>query len=483
MLHHLTEHWLIFTAAIDLIVAVGASAHVILTKRDPRASIGWVGLIWLTPIFGALLYFWLGVNRIQRKARLLRGGRQPIEHSPKQDVCRQEILAQTFGPTGTHLLSLVTLGERIAKKPLLSGNEIVPLLDGDQAFPAMIEAIDGAKKSVSLSTYIFDNDSVGERFLNSLERAIARQVEVRVLIDDMGARYSWPTMTHRLIRAGIKCTTFMPPTIPWKFQYTNLRTHRKSLVIDGQIGFTGGMNLREGHCIAAHPKHPVRDIHFRVDGPVVAQFQEMFVDDWSFCTGEILKGPTWFPEIPRQGSVLARGVLDGPDEHFESFRHLLLGAIASAESSILVVTPYFLPDASLIVALNVAALRGIAVDIVLPGENNIPLVQWASTSHLGQIVERGCRVWISPPPFDHAKLMVVDDLVSFVGSSNWDPRSLRLNFEFNLECYDRPLAGRLKSIIQERIRVARLLTQKDLDARPLTIKLRDGIAALASPYL
>ena len=483
MLHHLTKHWLIFTAAIDLIVAVGASAHVILTKRDPRASIGWVGLIWLTPIFGALLYFCLGVNRIQRKARLLRGGRQPIEPSPNQNACRQEILAQTFGPTGTHLLSLVTLGERIAKKPLVSGNEIVPLLDGDQAFPAMIEAIDGATKSVSLSTYIFDNDNVGERFLNSLERAVARQVEVRVLIDDMGARYSWPTMTHRLIQAGIKCTTFMPPTIPWKFQYTNLRTHRKSLVIDGRIGFTGGMNLREGHCIAAHPKHPVRDIHFRVDGPVVAQFQEMFVDDWSFCTGEVLKGPTWFPEISQCGSVLARGVLDGPDEHFESFRHLLLGAIASAESSILVVTPYFLPDASLIVALNVAALRGIAVDIVLPGENNIPLVQWASTSHLGQIVERGCRVWISPPPFDHAKLMVVDDLVSFVGSSNWDPRSLRLNFEFNLECYDRPLAGRLQSIIHERIRGARLLTLKDLDDRPLSIKLRDGIAALASPYL
>lgn len=483
MLHHLTQHWLVFTAAIDLVVAIGASAHVILTKRDTRASVAWVGLIWLTPILGTILYFWLGVNRIQRKARLLRGGRQPLEATMHQDACSQQNIAETFETDGSHLLSLVTLGNRITNKPLLAGNDVVPLLNGEQAFPAMIQAIDGARKSVSLSTYIFDNDRIGGLFLDSLKRAISRNVEVRVLVDDMGARYSLPKMTHRLHRAGIKCTTFIPPTIPWKFQYTNLRTHRKSLVVDGELGFTGGINIREGHCVNSHPKHPVRDIHFRVEGPVVSQFQEMFADDWAFCTSEVLKGPIWFPQIAHRGHVLARGVQDGPDEHFESFRHLLLGAIASAESSIQVVTPYFLPDASLIVALNVAALRGIAVDIILPGENNIPLVKWASTSHLWQVVERGCRVWISPPPFDHSKLMVVDDLVSLVGSSNWDPRSLRLNFEFNLECYDRTLALNLKSIIQERIDCARLMTLADLDGRPLTIKLRDGIAALASPYL
>ena len=367
LLHHLTQNWLIFTAAIDLVVAVVASAHVVLTKRDTRASIAWVGLIWLTPILGAILYLWLGVNRIQRKARLLRGGRQPLEPSQHQDACPQELIDETFGSNGSHLLSLVTLGNGITKRPLLAGNQIIPLLDGDQAFPAMIQAINDATRTISLSTYIFDNDRIGRLFLDALQRAVSRNVEVRVLIDDMGARYSWPKMTQRLRRAGITCTTFMPPTIPWKFQYTNLRTHRKSLVVDGNVGFTGGINIREGHCLASHPKHPVRDIHFRVEGPVVSQFEEMFADDWSFCTGEVLKGSAWFPNIDQSGSVLARGVQDGPDEHFESFRHLLLGAIASAESSILVVTPYFLPDASLIVALNVAALRGIAVDIVLPG--------------------------------------------------------------------------------------------------------------------
>ncbi|MFT5523293.1 MAG: cardiolipin synthase [Pirellulaceae bacterium] len=211
--------------------------------------------------------------------------------------------------------------------------------------------------------------------------------------------------------------------------------------------------------------------------------QEVFADDWSFCTGEVLDAEIWFPQIVARGDVLARGIPDGPDENFESFRHAILGAVACAESSIRVVTPYFLPDAALITALNVAAVRGIAVDIVLPGKNNIPLVQWASTSLLWQFVERGCRVWISPPPFDHAKLLVVDDVISFVGSSNWDPRSLRLNFEFNLECYDRSLAANLRAIIRDRIRRGRRLSLEELDGRSLAIRLRDGIARLASPYL
>ena len=464
-------------------VAIVASAHVVITKRDTRATIAWVGLICLTPLVGALLYFWLGINRIQRRARLLRGGHQRPEPAVHQETCPQKILDDTFGPNGAHLRSLATLIRESTNLPLLAGNHVVPLLDGDQAFPAMIQAIEEANTSVSLGTYIFDNDRIGTLFLDALKRAISRNVEVRVLIDDIGARYSWPTMIHALRRAGITCATFMPPIIPWRFQYTNLRTHRKTLILDGEIGFTGGINIREGHALASGPRHPVRDLHVRVEGPVVSQIQKVFADDWSFCTGEVLEGEVWFPEIASRGDVLARGIPDGPDETFESFRHALLGVAACAESSIRVVTPYFLPDASLITALNVAALRGIAVDIVLPGENNIRLVQWASTSQLWQVAERGCRVWISPPPFDHAKLMVVDDLVSFVGSSNWDPRSLRLNFELNLECYDRTLAASLTAIVEERIRCAHRLTLAELDGRSLAIKLRDGIARLASPYL
>lgn len=483
MLHLISLYWLHLTAIVDVLVALVASAHVVLTKRDTRAAIAWVGLIWLTPLIGAMLYLWLGINRIQRRARLLRSCHQHPEPTVHQETCHRQLLDETFGPQGAHLRSLVTLVSEITQRPLLDGNRVTVLNDGDQAFPAMIAAIDAATTSISLGTYIFDNDHIGKLFLEALQRAVARKVAVRVLIDDMGARYSWPTMVHSLRHAGIPCATFMPPFIPWKFQYTNLRTHRKSLVIDGKIGFTGGINIRAGHRLADHPRHPIRDHHFQVEGPIVSQIQEVFADDWSFCTSEVLEGETWFPLIASQGNVLARGIPDGPDENFESFRHTLLGAIACAEASIRIVTPYFLPDTALITALNVAALRGISVDIVLPGQNNIALVQWASTSLLWQIVERGCRVWISPPPFDHAKLVVVDDLVSLVGSSNWDPRSLRLNFELNLECYDRSLASTLTNVIDERIGVSHRVTLEELDSRPLAIRLRDGIARLAAPYL
>ena len=481
--HYLTENWLIFTAVIDLAIALVTSSHVVLKKRDTRAAIAWVGLIWLTPLIGSLLYWWLGINRIQRRARQRRSEPRCVQLPQTGQPCPNDIIRATLEPHSIHLRSLVTLLDRITEQPLLAGNQIVPLVDGDESFPAMLAAIDSASKSISLTTYIFDHDAVGKLFLDALQRAVQRNVEVRVLIDDMGARYSWPTMVHALREAGIRCATFMPPLIPWKFQYTNLRSHRKGLVIDGQSGFTGGINIRIGHWLQKNPEHPVRDLHFRVNGPVVSQIQSVFAEDWLYCTGEILQDERWFPQISPAGTVLARGISDGPDEHFESFRHALLGAIASAETSIRVLTPYFLPDAALITALNVAALRGIAVDIVLPGENNILLVQWATTALLWQVVERGCRIWVSPPPFDHAKAVVVDDVVTFIGSSNWDPRSLRLNFEFNLECYSRELAAQIAGIIDERIQHARLLTLAELDGRSLAIRLRDGIARLASPYL
>jgi cardiolipin synthase A/B len=276
---------------------------------------------------------------------------------------------------------------------------------------------------------------------------------------------------------------FLPTFSLWRFMSMNLRTHRKILVVDGRIGFTGGMNIRAGHALNDNPKHPVQDIHFRVQGPLVGQLQEVFADDWNFCTQERLTGEKWFAPPVSCGEVMARGISDGPDEDFEILRLVILGALSSAKSSIKVVTPYFLPDPSLISALNVAAMRGVEVDIVLPAKNNLPYIHWASAAHWWQVLERGCRIWLTPPPFDHSKLVVIDGCWSLIGSANWDPRSLRLNFEFNLECYDCALAARLTAVVQEKIRTAREITLREVDSRPLALKLRDGIARLATPFL
>jgi len=475
--------WPYVAAVLSLILALVASGHAVLSKRDTRASIGWVGVIWLAPILGVLLYVWLGINRIERRARLLRAESPRLGSPVGLDECPMEVPDQAGTLAGTPLEPLVKLVRDVTRRPLLAGNRVTPLVNGDQAYPAMLQAIEEAARSITLTTYIFDHDATGQHFLEALRRAVFRHVEVRVLIDNVGARYGWRPIPRWLRRAGIPCAQFLPTLIPWRFQYSNLRSHRKILVADGRIGFTGGINIHAGNCLVCQPRHPVQDMHFRLTGPVVAQLQSVFADDWAFCTGELLQGQPWFSTIESEGPVLARGIPDGPDDDFETLRLTLLGAIACARSSVLVVTPYFLPDASLIAALNVAALRGVKVDIVLPAENDLVLVKWASTALLWQVLERGCRIWLSPPPFDHTKLMLVDELWTLLGSANWDPRSLRLNFEFNVECYDRELATSLTDLVRSKIQRSRPLSLADVHGRSLPIKLRDGVARLFSPYL
>ena len=475
--------WPYIVTVLNVVLSMIATGHAVLSKRDTRAAIGWVGVIWLAPILGVLLYVWLGINRIERRARSLREGRPRLGWTVGPAEYRAEVPDQADSLSGTPLEPLVKLVRDVTRQPLLAGNQVTPLLNGDQTYPAMLEAIDAATKSVALSTYIFAHDGAGQRFLDALRRAVDRQVEVRVLIDDVGARYSLRPMPRVLRKAGIPCAQFLPTLIPWRVQYSNLRNHRKILVVDGRIGFTGGINIHEQNCLEQHPRHPVQDLHFRVTGPVVAQFQEAFADDWAFCTGELLQGELWFSAVEPDGPALARGIPDGPDDDFETLRLTLLGAIACARSSILVVTPFFLPDASLIAALNVAALRGVQVDLVLPAENDLKLVQWASTALLWQVLERGCRVWLSPPPFDHTKLLLVDGLWTLLGSANWDPRSLRLNFEFNVECYDRELATLLTDLARSKIEQSRPLSTTEMDGRSLPVRLRNGVARLFSPYL
>jgi len=220
-----------------------------------------------------------------------------------------------------------------------------------------------------------------------------------------------------------------------------------------------------------------------VKGPVVTQLQEVFTDDWLFTTGETLRGDSWFPTTESAGQVLARGVPDGPDENFEKLLWTLLGALSIARYSVRIMTPYFLPDPAVVSALNLASMRGVQVDIILPARSNLPFILRASRAMWSHVLQHGCRVWLTPPPFDHSKLMLVDGCWVLLGSANWDPRSLRLNFEFNLECYDVELARRLDQLFEAKRKAAHPVAMEEVDGRSLPARLCDGAARLLTPYL
>ena len=474
----ISRFWPHVVAGFGFLAALFASIHALLYKRDSRAAVLWISLIWLLPVLGPLLYLVFGINRIRRRAVSL--GMHKIISAPIP-----ENLGETQPVEAQHLQQLARTVGHVVAHPLLPGNQIQPLVNGDEAFPAMLAAIESATKSIALATYIFDNDPSGKQFADALGRAVKRGVAVRVLLDAAGTRYSVPSITHHLARAHIPFAKFLPAPLwtPWRVTTINLRNHRKLLVVDGQTAFTGGMNIRHGNVLANHPKRAVQDLQFRVEGPVVTRLQETFVNDWAFTTGETLADDAWFPELKECGRVVARVITDGPDTDFEKLRWVLLAALAEARTSVQIVTPYFLPDMALVTALNLAVLRGVRVDILLPAKNNLPPVHWASRAMWWQVLGRGCHLWLSQSPFDHSKLMIVDGHWVLLGSANWDVRSLRLNFELNVECYGHDFASEMAAVLQQKLRGAHEVTLAEVNAWPLPVRLRDAIARLFSPYL
>jgi cardiolipin synthase len=474
------NYWPYVFTVVTSALSLWAAIHAVLWKRDVRSALGWAGLILLSPGIGAVLYFLFGINRVRRKAMALRSTREKFRLSLSAFTTPVEQIEKKFQPEGEALRQIATAISCVVNRPLLGGNQIEVLENGEEAFPAMLEAIRQAQHSVTLVSYIFSYDALGRAFVDELALAVQRGVAVRVLIDAVGVRYHFPSVYRVLKKRGVPASLFIPIH---HISVFNLRTHRKICVVDGEIGFTGGMNIRVNHVLSAPSPQPTADVHFRLVGPVVGQLQEVFAEDWLFSTGESLQGDRWFRPLKLSGDVICRGIADGPDETNHALAWALQAAISSAKKRVRIVTPYFLPDMALATALGVAATRGIEVDIIIPGKSNLRLVQWASVAQLWQVVSFGCRVWVTPPPFDHAKLMTVDGQWSMIGSTNWDPRSLRLNFEFNCEAYDKHFTEKLDALIEERLARARRLNLDELSARSLPVKVRDGLARLVSPYL
>jgi cardiolipin synthase len=459
------------TLAIGFVLAVGVTLHILLRKREVASAVGWIGLVWFAPVLGAIAYLMFGVNRVRRRARRMRssdaGGDGPVRPRSDLDLGALDALAHGI--------------RHITGRPLLPGTTIRTYSNGDEAYPAMLAAIAAAKRSVGLSSYIFQDDLWGGRFIEALIAVRRHGVEVRVLIDGIGGGWLLSPTYHRLRRNGVTADRFMHSLLPWRMPFLNLRTHKKVLVIDGVLGFTGGMNIADDNVMATRPKHPVQDLHFRIEGPVVGQLADVFAQDWGSVTNEDLPDAVWSPPIPPRDGPPARVIASGPDEDLEKVEFAVLQAVSCARSHVAVMTPYFLPDERLITALGLAAMRGVVVELLIPRKSNHALVDWATRANIGPLLNEGVRIWHSPPPFHHSKMMVVDNEWCLIGSCNWDIRSFRLNFELCMEVYDAGLAATLLKLFADAR--AEELTQGELDARGLPVRIRDAAARLMLPYL
>jgi cardiolipin synthase A/B len=473
--------------AYSAVAAFGAVSglHALLNKRDPRSTLGWLVVCFFVPAIGALLYWIIGNNRIRTRARrwqehgLFSAGVERASAGAATDLAAEHpAMAQPMA-------SLLQIAARVTRRPLLRGNQVEPLFNGEQAYPAMLDAIASAHRSVCLCTYLFDSDATGRRFVDALGAATARGVSVRVLVDAIGERYARPRISRWLRRhPGIEVARFLPLTLSLRGLRLNLRNHRKLLIVDSEVGFTGGMNIGGRHLVADEAnRKKTADLHFRVTGPIVYSMEQVFYEDWHFATKKL---PDWRAALPpptETGGALCRGISDGPNEDFEKLQWILVGALSCARERVQIMTPYFIPSRELLAALNAAVLRGVAVDIVLPRENNLPFVAWAAQAMLPEVIQYGIRVYYQPPPFNHGKLLIVDEFYVVVGSANLDPRSLRLNFEFNLEVFDQALAKQLSEYFDEIRRRSAEITADELAALPLHTRFRDACAKLMSPYL
>jgi cardiolipin synthase len=468
------------------LLSLAVAVHALLNKRDPRAALAWIIVCLTLPGVGVTLYWLMGMNRIRTRARRWQDRGEGLFVGEAESPCEHSAKLRTPFHTQNYQLQR-HLGDSVTRRPLLNGNSVVPLYNGEQAYPAMLKAIRQARHSIALSSYIFDTQFCGREFVQALIEKAEAGVAVRVLVDGLGECYSWPRVHTLFAGTAVQVVRFLPLSLLRRGMHLNLRNHRKLLIADGLVGFAGGMNISQRHLVQkkredARPRQRVADIHFKIEGPVVSQMLDVFQEDWQFAGGAPFDAPD-IPPCLEDSDSLCRGISAGPNEDYEKLVWIVVGALNCARKRVSIMTPYFIPDRSMVTAMNSAALRGVNVEIVLPVKNNLPYVHWASRGAFWELLEYGVKIYYQPPPFAHSKLLLMDDHYALIGSANMDPRSQRLNFEFNLEVYDKSFNAKMRHHFDTTVEKSRQVSLEEMDRRSVWLKMRDNFFRLFTPFL
>jgi cardiolipin synthase len=367
--------------------------------------------------------------------------------------------------------------------PIIEGNKVDALLNGDQIFPSMLEAIRGAQQTITFETYIYWSESIGREFSEALSERARAGVKVHVMLDFIGSMKMEQAAMDKMRKAGVQLQRYHKPAW-WKLARVNNRTHRKLLIVDGKIGFTGGVGIADQWRGNAQDEQHWRDSHFRVEGPVVGQMQAVFTDNWTKSTGTVLDGPEYFPPLAKRGEHAAQMFASSPTGGSESMHLMYLMAITAARKSIELSSAYFVPDELTVRALIAAARRGVSVRVITPGKKiDSSIVRVASRERWGDLLAGGVRIAEYQPTMYHVKALVVDSLLVSVGSTNFDNRSFSINDEANLNVMDADFARAQVATFNDDWRHARQVSLQKWKQRPLMEKIGGELAALVSAQL
>jgi len=459
--------------------------RILMEKREAAATLAWILVILFLPLLGAALFFLVGRTRVRRRTRKRIQSRGELESRPGQlphrlPDCPACMSLEDMSKLPT---KIARVAQFVTETPPLGGNLTEVYIDTNQAYDRMTEAIRQARHHVHMMSYIFRDDQAGRRFMDLLEEKAREGIEVRLLVDAVGSHQLDSSFWWNLENAGGRFAEFMPVLTPRAHWRPNLRNHRKILVVDGHVGFAGGLNIGDEYQGRKRKYAPWRDTHMRVEGPSVWRLQEIFAEDWYFSTDEDLVDPAHFPEIEPRGDTLVQVVDSGPDQPHENIHAVFFTAITEAQQRVYITTPYFVPDTAMLTALKAASWQGLDVRILLPGKSDLKMIQMAGRSYYRELLEAGVKLYEHRPGMLHAKTMVVDGNWSTVGSANMDIRSFRLNFEVNLLVFGESFASCMEEIFADDIATATPITLESMQAESYSTRFAEAICRVLSPVL
>jgi len=469
-------------SVVDFILVSAAIVVVLQRQREPRSMLVWILTLLLLPVLGLVFFLMAGELRIERTRRRLRRQRKRLQPLLARSI---ENLEAVYGQEGVmhSTVSLIRTATRLSGHVPTTGNDVAIYHEDEENFVAIMEAIEQAKHHVHLEYYIFQPDETGKTLRDLLIRKAREGVKIRLLVDYIGC-WNWPRSFRRsFVEGGIELSLF-DPVVPWRGRWrVNLRNHRKIVVVDGVVGFTGSQNIGDEYRGRLAKFGPWRDTHMRIEGPAVHHLQEIFVEDWHYATKQKLVSSECFPRVQPDGNQIVQVIASGPDSNARTMHHLLLSSVTGAQESVSIITPYFAPDTTMIVALQSAAYRGLRVQLLIPSFSNHWLTLWAGRSFYEELIEAGVEIYEYHDALLHSKVVIIDDSWGMVGSANMDQRSFRINLEVTTVLYDDKLAMNLREDFDRLLTKAERIQSRAINKWSFRETLVLGLARLVSPLL